>query len=356
MVPKSKRKNSKDITKKLSRTESLPSSPIQQPSYIPAELQQTLLNIFQNAFPISSPSDLKSVIQEVKGRLYDRDFAAAFGKGEYLEAYALRWSPPRALAYAEILMQHDLLGELQDTRDGDSPPKVVCVGGGAGAEVVALAGVLRQSELKRLQSQGDEDGGDDDLDSSKSVTVVAVDIADWSSIVNRLRDTITRRPPISKYASDTARAANRPLLYRGMLNVELIKSDVLELNYHGMLQTFEGATMITLMFTLNELFSSDMTKTTQFLLQLADVTEPGVLLLVVDSPGSYSTVAVGNSGKEPKKYPMKWLLEHALLTTAKGKWDRAMSDDAEWFRMNEDLKYPLDLEDMRYQIHMYKRT
>jgi len=63
-------------------------------SLIPLELQQLLLNIFNDVFDkVLSSGDLQKTLQEVKGALYERDFEKAFGRQEYLEAYSVRWSP-----------------------------------------------------------------------------------------------------------------------------------------------------------------------------------------------------------------------------------------------------------------------
>jgi 25S rRNA (uracil2843-N3)-methyltransferase len=87
--------------------------------------------------------------------------------------------------------------------------------------------------------------------------------------------------------------------------------------------------------------------------------KPGSLLLVMDSPGSYSETIVGN---EAKKYPMQWLLDHTLLETQKlganesiPQWEKLISEDSKWFRIAETLHYPIPLENMRYQIHLYRR-
>ena len=63
-------------------------------SLIPLELQQLLLNTFNDVFDkVLSSGDLQKTLQEVKGALYERDFEKAFGREEYLEAYSVRWSP-----------------------------------------------------------------------------------------------------------------------------------------------------------------------------------------------------------------------------------------------------------------------
>lgn len=79
----------------------------------------------------------------------------------------------------------------------------------------------------------------------------------------------------------------------------------------------------------------------------------------MDSPGTYSETAIG---KDSKKYPMQWLMNHTLLEKSKldedspSAWDRVVSEDSEWFRLGERLRYPIALEDMRYQVHLYRRV
>ncbi|KAK6696965.1 hypothetical protein SNK05_013628 [Fusarium graminearum] len=109
-----------------------------------------------------------------------------------------------------------------------------------------------------------------------------------------------------------------------------------------------------MLFTLNELYTTaGIGKTTKFLKNLGQVLAPDSLVLVVDSPGSYSEAALG---KEKKKYPMQWLLDHTLIETETPgySWEKLQSDDSTWFRLSEDLSYPIALEDMRYQMHLYR--
>ncbi|KAL9001813.1 MAG: hypothetical protein Q9188_005227, partial [Gyalolechia gomerana] len=89
-------------------------------------------------------------------------------------------------------------------------------------------------------------------------------------------------------------------------------------------------------------------------------------------PGSYSTVGVngtgtdgegkGNgNGKGGKKYPMQWLLDHTLLEAVNGvgnkdgKWEKVHGEESRWFRLGEELRYPISLEDLRMQVHVYRR-
>ena len=348
--PKPKNKPTKKPSSKPSQGK-LSSSHDAPTSSLPPDLQQLLLNIFKNAFPERISSDLKPLLQEVKGHLYNRDFATAFGKQSYLEAYALRWSPSRALCYLQIF--HDLKDELQlkslecaseETGSGPLTWSVACLGGGAGAEIVALAGLM-----KMLESAGSSD---------TTMRISAIDIADWERVVAVLHTGTVTAPPLSKYASATLQAANEALTDEARFSVAFHQHDVLNLEVPNLEKIVQGANLVTLMFTLNELYTASLSLTQKFLLNLTTCLAPGARLLVVDSPGSYSSVSL--NGAE-KKYPMQWLLDHTLLSTgAKGvveeaKWEKVKEEESSWFRLGEGLRYPIELENMRYQLHLYRR-
>ena len=380
----------------------------QETSRMPVELQQILVNIFRDTFSAQFGTHLSSLIQEVKQHLYNRDFIQAFGSQKYLEAYAIRWSPSRALAYLDILMDLPLLrdeivgcapsaatsasnleypagsftGTPPDTHVSDAGNrlepsshapseretacKVVCLGGGAGAEIVALAGFARHL----LSSSGSATITTNGNSNFRKLAVTAVDIADWSRVVHGLYEGVTKPSQLSPFASSAAKAAKKPFIDPGTFSCHFHRQDLLELGVEDLTDILRDANMITIMFTLNELYSVSMAKTTNFLLALTFLLETGTLLLVVDSPGSYSSVAVGSSGatspgEKAKKYPMQWLLDHTLLeassigssriTAEGGQWEKILSENSRWFRVPEGLKYPVTLENMRYQIHLYRR-
>ena len=303
--------------------------------------QHRILNIFRDALE-AGDNDTK-ILQEVKGHLYNRDFAAAFGKPEYLRVYALRWSAGRALGYLQIFSdigEHPSSDHVEQSTES-SGFKAVCLGGGAGAELVALAGWLSHRSTIARPSH-----------------LQLLDVADWTLVVDALRKGITIPPTLSKYASAGARDANVELLPPQALHCVFSRCNVLQLELEELQHIAGNADLITLMFTLNELYSTSVSKTQRLLTQLTDIAKPGSLLLVVDSPGSYSTVII--NGTE-KKYPMQWLLDHTMLGTIKGgstdacKWHKVVSDDSRWFRLPSGLQYPIELENMRYQIHLYRR-
>ena len=314
---------------------------------VPQSLQQKCLNIFRDAL---KPSEEDSeVLQQVKGHLYNRAFSTAFGKQEYLRVYASRWSPSRALAYLQILrdVQHLVLADdaVRQADDGGMR-KLVSLGGGAGAELVAIAGWL--STIR-------------EADDNHRIEAHFLDVAAWDMTVQELRRRAVIPPEISRYASAAAKEANRALLSDESFAVQYSQQDLLHWDEHSQRATLANAKLVTLMFTLNELYSTSMQKTQNFLKQLTWVMSPGEFLLVVDSPGSYSTVSI--NGAE-KKYPMQWLLDFTLLEAPQidmhgqggpAKWQKVMSDESRWFRLLEGLQYPIELENMRYQIHLYRK-
>ncbi|KAI9172461.1 25S rRNA (uridine(2843)-N(3))-methyltransferase [Paramyrothecium foliicola] len=327
--------------------------------------QQRILNIFKDVFgPLLESSSFSVLLQEIKQALFNRDFAGAFGKEEYLEAYAARWSPTRALCYATIFLRLSRhIGELSDsaearnvtpapsgndrdsaaedtsmeksTSSGQSCGLRMLSVGGCAAEHVAFAAYLRS-----VASRGH---------------LSLLDSAPWAHVTNTVQTQITSPPTLSKYASAAVRSANRPLLEPAALSVEFIQRNVLDLSNSelaGVLGT--QPIILTLLFTLNELYTVEgLGKTTKLLKCLGELMAPGSLLLVVDSPGSYSEAAIGT---EQKRYPMQWLLHHTLVETETidYSWERLESEDSTWFRLPEDLTYPIPLENMRYQLHLYQ--
>ncbi|KAH6876288.1 hypothetical protein BKA58DRAFT_138501 [Alternaria rosae] len=337
-------------------------------SYIPIELQQLLLNIFRNSFAERMSADITPLLQEVKGHLYKRDFATAFGKKEYLEAYAARWSPSRALGYLDLMweLRDDLWVDEEDEEENQEAiaeqakpksRKIVCLGGGAGAEIVTLGG------LQKLMSTTYSQDGEDSEGLRGHVEITAVDIADWSVVVENLAKQLTVPAELSKYASAAARAANIPPLNPEDVAVRFKQQDVLQASAEELSEQLADANLVTLLFTLNELYTASLPLTQKFLLLMTSILQPGALLLVVDSPGSYSSVTL--NGAE-KKYPMQWLLDHTLLKQASGnlnergkeeivRWEKIKEDDSRWYRLDERLRYPIELENMRMQVHLYRK-
>jgi len=351
-------------------------------------LQQRLLDVFASAFPSRPAADLKKEIQTVKGHLYNRDFEAAFQGQGFLEAYALRWSPSRALGYADLLCRLQYRFQILDdasaghARDGDREDEdvdvsskeagleVTCLGGGAGAEMVAFAGALQHLLDDSTESSDTFRGG------RRKVRLNLVDIADWSSVMSQLDQSLDKHGlagPDSPQgrgpspAIDRQGAAGGPSDARH-LSTSFIQADLFTIEPERLSPLLDNTRLITLFFTLNELYTTSLPDTTSLLLSLTYLTAPGTVMLVIDSPSSYSTVGLGTSSE--RKYPMAWLLDHTLLdasnigssVSASGQkqWEKLDGEESMWWRMKrgeEGLNYDVgvELEDMRYKWHLYRR-
>ncbi|KAH7011906.1 hypothetical protein EDB80DRAFT_681875 [Ilyonectria destructans] len=356
----------KAAAKKASKTAAKAEVPSPSPSpsttlQTPAE-QQRLLDIFADAFGNVLVSDnFPTLLQELKQALFNRDFATAFGREDYLEAYAARWSPTRALGYATVFLSiRAHLKTMVDTEDEGTVPDPVEVEGSTSGEKAKVAAAGKSGALRMVCIGGcaAEHLAFGSYIQSQDLTgrLTLVDSGPWSSVNDLLEAKTTSPPPLSKYASATAKASNQSALLRDdQLSLNYSQQDILALDAPALAAMFgEKPIVLTLMFTLNELYTrGGIAKTTTLLKTLGQVLAAGSLVLVVDSPGSYSEAAVG---KEQKKYPMQWLLDHTLLETVSPgyNWDKIESQESSWFRLPEELYYPIQLENMRYQLHLYR--
>ena len=372
-------------------------------------VQQLMLNAFSDSFSHHAKSS--SLIQELKQHLFNRDFPSAFGRQDLLEVYALRWSPSRALAYADLFcdceylmdLLEDLLVERTDRRGEEVGPvggenestavpqtlpsdglnksqskagaKVTCLGAGSGAEVVAFAGYLNWLRYGTSQTGSTGILRSEPLE-FKPLLLQTIDIANWSAVVNSLISNITSS--VEKSESSQADQATPQSLSTDSSHFQASFSqiDVLSPDLEPLTLKIQSSSLVTLMFTLNELYTTSVSRTTTLLLTLTSILESGSLLLVVDSPGSYSTVklnkrsgargeTIETAAVEEKRYPMQWLLDHTLIQApnvgssknACGEklWEKVYAQDSKWFRLPKGLKYPIALEDMRYQVHLYRR-
>lgn len=393
-----------------------------------------------------STQSLVQTIQDVKHHLYARDFASAFDTQEKREAYALRWSVTRAAGYAAVFSNYDCLASVVGPKqrawkgngkaDGGSASgrvngeseveegeqqqggtsssttdaqralgKIISIGGGGGAELVGMAVAVSAQRPHPPSSNSEQQHPDQEQEQEEQgqpgLHLHVLDRAPWSSISTSLLSALHSHLPA--LATNTTTATNTT-----NFNTSFQQSDVLDLSPQAIKTTFADASMVTIMFTLNELYSASMARTTALLLALRDVMDEGAVLVVVDSPGSYASVRLGGNGKGKggqqadgkakgdegagggeKRYPMKWLLDHTLLELAerdeagggkgeerwersdhggsKGggggrrrrKWDKVVDEESRWFRWErKGLKYPagLELEDMRFQLHVYRRV
>lgn len=346
--------------------------------------------------------ELKPVLHEINVALMERDFGTAFVSEQRREGYALRWSPSRCLAYANVMAwlceqrSEDLwIRRLSNpssiqSAGNTATVKTICFGGGA-AEVVAFAGLLRylrSDAIGNPQSESDNATATSQYAAHITMTpmleLFLIDSADWTSVTNKLSAGLTTRPPLSKYASAAARASNSALISNKSLQISFQQADIFALSalqLQEIVGAEEKAVLVTLFLTLNDLYNTSIPKTTAFLRKLDAVLPKESILLVLDAIGAAAgtTVPAGDATEEETlSYPMDWLLDRVLLgkpqqkeTTGKKiggeeeeeeekvavkRWEKVVKEDMKLHRLDEKLRYPGCLENVKFQLHVFRRV
>ncbi|KAH7370512.1 hypothetical protein BKA65DRAFT_488597 [Rhexocercosporidium sp. MPI-PUGE-AT-0058] len=352
-----------------------------QEQRLPIPLQQLLLNVLQKAVPACRDYEiLKPMLQEIRLALSNGASDGAFSRPDWMDAYVVRWSSIRALSCATVLAaMFDLVAEdvwvqnlLKDRRTIESPSRATCFGGGP-TELMAFAAVLRhiRPPLTDLKSPGIVQPQTDD--GSSAVPEVAapimklhlVDKANWTPSVLCLETGLLSPPVLSKYASQSAKLNNISFIPPGDLSTSLLQTDILGASQDE-LAAIIGSTpsLITFFFTLDDLHTTSTAKTAALLLKLTLVAPKDSLLLVVDSPEPPPNAAAGVEEAENKKrrYRMgKWLdlvlMDKFVFADAPGKpaWKYLLRDEDRLFKLGEGLKFPISLDHVRFQIHLFKK-
>lgn len=289
---------------------------------------QEVVDLFKRTFSrelYDDLDDVKELVQKVKSDLYNRDYVAAFDDTAKRVAYCCRWSPARAVAYASLFAQLEPLNQIVRCQQQSGDEKVLCVGGGAGGELVALASLFTPSRHVRTPS-------------SESLYIHLVDIYDWTNVVSRLQHQI-----------DTNWLYNDQSRF---CHTKFTPNDILKMDPEQL--QLEQLNLITLLFTTNELFSQDKTGSIKFLQSLTAYCQPGCFLLITESAGSYSHITVGS-----KKFPIQFLIDTVLMGKRgqqnHGSWSLVEQSDSIWYRGDSATDYPLKLENMRCFYRLYRK-
>ncbi|TIB73784.1 hypothetical protein E3Q18_01773 [Wallemia mellicola] len=175
--------------------------------------------------------------------------------------------------------------------------KIISIGGGAGSEMAGLQHYLEDNDIK-------------------GVKLDILDIGKWDRVIDKLGTT-----------------------FRESLAVDFYNKDVLsdEIDY-------TGYNMVTLFFTISELLIQSK-KMTFKLLDNLNSCPVGTEFVVIESC-ALSNVMINN-----KEYSIKFLLDYNLNK----KWQLINYTPSRWFRLEEDYKYPIKLENSRCFICIYKK-
>lgn len=228
--------------------------------------------------------------------------------------------------------------EEEDEGDEEMPTRdlnIVCIGGGAGSEVLAICAVVRE--------QG----------TPARVNVQAVDMADWGMVLEEMTDVVEDKWRLSKNRLDVSFV--RQDVIAGFTPKEVASTEAanaLALSKGKAVATnpvrYDTADLITLLFTTAELLTSSRASTLSFLSLLTQQTKPGTLLMIVESAGSFSALAVGKE----KTFPLEFLLDFVLAGGKAGDgggWEIVQKEESRWYRLPDGAAraYPLRLENMR---------
>lgn len=284
---------------------------------------QNVIRLFKECFQefLGDAEHCQEQIQIVKGDLFNRDYNLAFGDETRRSAYVVRWSPARALCYSSFFSHLPAVRSSLADFSKESI-NVLGVGAGAGAELVAFISLF--SRARELEPY-----------STSRLDLKLVDIADWTNIVDN----------ISNWCSSHW-LENTSAIQTSFLQADVLKETPLRLQ-------LSQQDLITLLFTTNELFAADKNGSIKFLHLLSQHCKNGAHLLMAESAGSYSFIDVGQ-----KKFPIFFLVDTILCGPAgtnKGAWDLVDSNDSIWFRIDEELNYPIKLENMRFFYRLYRK-
>lgn len=359
-----------------------------QPQLLPLELQHLVLDVFGNTFPELQDFDaLKPTLHIINTALCNKDCETAFQTEEYRQAYAVRWGPSRALCYANLLAgiasseardQPWVTNFLSGCSNVRFPARAVCLGGGA-AEIVAFGALLGHLKPKALgesspnQAKATEDHVScmvspegDHQNGTCLLQLTLIDTTNWASVIARLEQGLTTPPPLSKYASDMARAKNRPFIDLGSMPVMFSHGSVLASGVEN-LKAMIGpdAALITMFFTLNNLLDISVPKTAKLFVEITIAAPKDSLLLVVDRPET----GIGKEATKevPKKIPMTWLMDRMLLgrtqkAIEEGEpagdepgWEKLVGDECRLHCLEKGLQFPISLENTKFQMHLFRR-
>ncbi|KAG1057661.1 hypothetical protein G6F43_000517 [Rhizopus delemar] len=250
-------------------------------------------------------NDFMKTLQTIKANFVQRDYEGIFTESSNLEVYAAAYVPGRALCYYEIFSSRPSLLKLLMKRS-----QLYCIGSGSGSELVAIAAAMTRVPAER-----------------QKIKLVMQDIGEYESVLTSFEETIRERWSVTE----------------DQLSCVYEKGDILDPDNTLIKERMSQADLITFMFVMNELFVKKAAAL-NLIQTLVKSMKRGAHLLVVESAGSFSHLKVGN-----KTY-MVYMLLDAIQDL-----ELVINEDSRWYRHPDNLKYPIDVQNMRYFIRLYKK-
>ncbi|KAJ9127186.1 hypothetical protein QFC24_001423 [Naganishia onofrii] len=343
-------------------------------------------------------------IQQIKALLYEKRFLEVFETESWLDIYAARWVPSRALAFREIFDSIGLLERSEEVAEFTkgkgkenaeskvesaiaglslsaglprSAQKVICIGGGAGSELVALCAVVSQQLGSTIDRQEDlhSDSETEDADKEEPETTPAtptsssvippldihlLDIGPYGELINSFQETcLSVLPGLSNHATNAI-----------FHQIDILAPECTPLFENLLTRSTSQPPIITLLFTMTELFIQSRPRTIAFLRMLSRYAPRGTLFLVVDSANEEASAVT--VGKEGRSWSLGMVMDGILCTPppvattgsgepapkAKALWRKMESEDSKWYRLREGLQehYPIKMENTRYWLRLYRRN
>jgi 25S rRNA (uracil2843-N3)-methyltransferase len=292
-----------------------PPSKAQPASYVPPTklaplpIETLILTTITAAITSTlSNSALPTIIQNIKSFLYDKQFLKVFEDESVLDAYAARWVPSRALAFREIIGGSEYLTRVLEGRKAGGVDKgkskevedeeldrtrVICLGGGAGSELLALAALVSPQNSVPAGEPIPKKPEDDDEEAEPIQVATAyptcdihlVDLGPYQSLLAKFTTALHEHMPTTRFTQTFHQAdilaPSEPDLFE-----TLIPEDS------------SSPTIITLLYTLTELFIQSRPATINLLTRITRNSPKGTLFLVVDSANEEaSALGVGKEGR-----------------------------------------------------------
>ncbi|KAH7312714.1 hypothetical protein B0I35DRAFT_437575 [Stachybotrys elegans] len=340
---------------------------------IPQELQQLVLDIYRETFPACNDfEELKPALREIKDAVAQGNFEQAFGTEDKREKFTIRWSPSKALACSNILAS--VFNELKEEesvnllKHGQDHRAInVLSFGQAPAGLMAFMALMKHQDFDLASNSPSPLSSDGNSESQCSHNsrwnIHLIHAVDWSHVISSLHQSLTQPRPLSKYASAKARASNMPPLAHDALSWHFTQSDAVGCEaeaLHDMMGSCPA--LITLLFTLGDMYSSSISQASAFLRNLTASAPKGSLLVVVDDMKTYpegqeeglhlSELIYGALNPEERREEPR--REEDALEKSKA-WEKLVEHDDNVFQIRKGLWFPVSLENIKYQIHVLKR-